>query len=399
VRITNKVMVKGYLSNLRTNLEEMKKKQEQLSSGHQVQRPSDDPFRVARTMELTASIGMNERYAKNIDEGIGWLYTTDSALGQIGDALQTIREKTVEGGNGAYGLEEKLAIAKHLRELKDHIVQVGNTAYDGRFVFSGDKTTESAFKTDENGNVTYQGTSRGLIKEMSPGVTMNVGTTGDSFKINVLDKNEWAGKTIDFNINGTNSSIILTNFTDNPTLSELVSDINSKISENTDLNGKISVNASGTDSLKFNIINSTDNISIENSSTADLGALEGTQISSTNNTVKPKTIEENLFKTLDDIIKKLENNENPGDKLNKLDDQINNILRTRSEVGAKQKRLEDMMDKNESETFNMTELLAKTYDIDIAQVLMESKVMESIYTASLNVGARILQPSLLDFLR
>ncbi|WP_203636505.1 hypothetical protein [Thermobrachium celere] len=47
----------------------------------------------------------------------------------------------------------------------------------------------------------------------------------------------------------------------------------------------------------------------------------------------------------------------------------------------------------------MTQLLAKTYDIDVAQKVMEYKVMESIYQASLQTGAKILQPSLLDFLR
>ncbi|WDU83946.1 hypothetical protein [Caloramator sp. Dgby_cultured_2] len=47
----------------------------------------------------------------------------------------------------------------------------------------------------------------------------------------------------------------------------------------------------------------------------------------------------------------------------------------------------------------MTELLSKTYDVDIAKKVMEYKVMESVYTASLQTGAKILQPSLLDFLR
>ncbi|WDC83923.1 hypothetical protein PL321_16140 [Caloramator sp. mosi_1] len=98
------------MNNVRVNLEEMQKLQNQLSSGHTVQKPSDDPFKVARTMELKASIEANERYKKNIEEGIGWLDTVDVALGQIGDALQTVREKVIQSGNGGYTETEMHAL-------------------------------------------------------------------------------------------------------------------------------------------------------------------------------------------------------------------------------------------------------------------------------------------------
>jgi flagellar hook-associated protein 3 FlgL len=71
----------------------------------------------------------------------------------------------------------------------------------------------------------------------------------------------------------------------------------------------------------------------------------------------------------------------------------------RADCGAKSSRLNAMKEKNDDETYNMTELLSKTSDIDVAKKVMEYKVMESIYTASLQTGAQILQPSLLDFLR
>lgn len=74
------------------------------------------------------------------------------------------------------------------------------------------------------------------------------------------------------------------------------------------------------------------------------------------------------------------------------------FLILRAEVGAKSNRLEAMSSKNEEETYNMTELLSKTQDIDIAEKYMEYSTMSSVYTASLKVGAQILQQSILDFL-
>ncbi|SEF99838.1 flagellar hook-associated protein 3 FlgL [Caloramator fervidus] len=297
MRITHKVLSQNFLANLRVNLENMQKYQNQLSSGHEVQKPSDDPFKVARTMELKASIAANERYHTNIQEGIDWLNTIDVALGQIGDALQTVREKTIQGGNGAYTKEERLAIAKHIRQLKEHIMQIGNTSYDGRYVFGGDKTTNPPFKM-EGDKVIYVGSDNGLYKEMANGVIIDISVKGSSFANEAKNQSE-AG----------------------------------------------------------------------------------------------------VFKTLSKIIEKLENDEDPSMLLGELDEHFNEILRLRADAGARQKRLEDMLSKNETETFNMTELLSKTYDIDVAKKVMEYKVMESVYTASLQTGAKILQPSLLDFLR
>lgn len=283
-------MTKNFLSNIRVNLEEMQKRQDQLSTGHVVQKPSDDPFRVARTMELKASLAANERYKQNIEECQGWLDTIDVALGQIMDVMQTIREETIAGGNGAYNDTERFALAKHFEQLKEHIVDIANTSYDGRYVFSGDKTNEKAFTIDPiTKKVVYNGSTNELVKEMSFGVTVNVGVTGN---------------TID-----------------------------------------------------------------------------------------------GIFNVIDKLIDKLNTNQYTGDELDNLDNEIKNLLKVRVEVGAKQNRLDYMLSKNEQETFNMTKLLSSTYDIDIAEKIMEYRNMEAIYIASLQTGAKILQPSLLDFLR
>jgi flagellar hook-associated protein 3 FlgL len=47
----------------------------------------------------------------------------------------------------------------------------------------------------------------------------------------------------------------------------------------------------------------------------------------------------------------------------------------------------------------MTELLSKSEDIDIAEKMMEFSMMSTVYQASLSTGAKILQPSLLDYIR
>ncbi|NLM95354.1 MAG: flagellar hook-associated protein FlgL, partial [Firmicutes bacterium] len=75
------------------------------------------------------------------------------------------------------------------------------------------------------------------------------------------------------------------------------------------------------------------------------------------------------------------------------------LLRWRSEIGAKVNRLEMTRERMTDFRLNVQKLLSQTEDIDLAQVVMELKMEENAYRTALASGARIIQPSLLDFLR
>lgn len=86
------------------------------------------------------------------------------------------------------------------------------------------------------------------------------------------------------------------------------------------------------------------------------------------------------------------------DSLDKLDEQIDKFLGLSAEVGAKENRLDAAFKKNEEETNNLKELLSETEDIDLAEKIMEYSMMENVYQATLATGAKILQPTLLNYL-
>ena len=87
------------------------------------------------------------------------------------------------------------------------------------------------------------------------------------------------------------------------------------------------------------------------------------------------------------------------ENLNAIDALMSNINRLRSEVGSKQNRMESAKEQNEEQNYNMTDILSKTEDIDFAEKTMEVSIMQTVYTASLQTSAKILQPTLMDFLR
>jgi flagellar hook-associated protein 3 FlgL len=86
-------------------------------------------------------------------------------------------------------------------------------------------------------------------------------------------------------------------------------------------------------------------------------------------------------------------------QLDVLDTRMETILSARSEIGAKTNRVELMKDRLSDLNVNLTDLQAKTEDADYEGLIMNSKIQENIYNASLSVGAKIISTTLVDFIR
>ncbi|BDU51081.1 flagellar hook-associated protein FlgL [Haliovirga abyssi] len=88
-----------------------------------------------------------------------------------------------------------------------------------------------------------------------------------------------------------------------------------------------------------------------------------------------------------------------GDGITQLETSLTKILRYRSEVGAKMNRMDQAEIKLKNQTINITDLLSRTEDTDVTKTIMDLKVQESVQSMSLSVGAKVIQPTLMDFLR
>ncbi|NQX47193.1 flagellar hook-associated protein FlgL [Paenibacillus tritici] len=86
-------------------------------------------------------------------------------------------------------------------------------------------------------------------------------------------------------------------------------------------------------------------------------------------------------------------------QLGNIDSRINKMLTVQADVGAKTNRIELMKNRLSDMEVNLTDLQSKTEDGDYAEMLMQSKIQENIYNASLSVGSKIIQSTLVDFIR
>jgi flagellar hook-associated protein 3 FlgL len=105
------------------------------------------------------------------------------------------------------------------------------------------------------------------------------------------------------------------------------------------------------------------------------------------------------FNLLSDLSEALNNSEEVGGFISELDDRIDQFMVCLSDIGAKTNRLELSGDRLSAENLNLNTLLSRNEDVDIAEAITNLKMEETVYRSALAVGARIIQPSLIDFIK
>ncbi|KAA0957456.1 flagellar hook-associated protein 3 [Planococcus sp. ANT_H30] len=105
----------------------------------------------------------------------------------------------------------------------------------------------------------------------------------------------------------------------------------------------------------------------------------------------------NLFNTLESMSANLK--AGTAIDLEKIDAGIDRLLTVGAENGARQNRLEAVENRLLASNLEIKSMLSRVEDIDYAEAVIKLKSEESIYQASLAATSKIIQPSLMDFLR
>ncbi|MFJ8234658.1 flagellar hook-associated protein FlgL [Ureibacillus sp. NPDC094379] len=113
-----------------------------------------------------------------------------------------------------------------------------------------------------------------------------------------------------------------------------------------------------------------------------------------------------LFNEIDQMFKQIGDEINSGATgselsahISTIDTNMNKLLSTRADIGAKQNRVELMDARLQSQEIIATKRMSENEDVDYEKTITEMITQESIHRAALSVGAKIIQPTLTDFLR
>jgi flagellar hook-associated protein 3 FlgL len=280
------------LGDLNRSMARGQKLQEQISSGKQLSRPSDSPTGTVTSLQLRGELRSTQQFARNADDGLGWLGTIQDKLGDASGRIIRVRDLTVQGLSSANNASARDAIAVEIDNIRQSMIGEANTKYLGRPVFGGTTPGEVAF--DDTGK--YVGNDGQTTRTVGPNAKVRIDTTG--------------------------------------------------------------AEAFGTGDTQ-------------------------------------------LFKVLDDISKALRtnNNQDLNDALGNLDTAHDLLKSTLSDVGARYNRITQMKQSADDHLLSVTSQLSDIEDVDLPKAIMELQIQQTSYQAALAASAKVIQPSLIDFLR
>lgn len=98
-RVTTQMTMAAAQSRLQAGAAKVADLTDQATTLKAIRKPSDDPAGTATAMQVRKEQAQAAQHARNADDAVGWLATTDSALAGVSKVLGKVRDLTVQAAN------------------------------------------------------------------------------------------------------------------------------------------------------------------------------------------------------------------------------------------------------------------------------------------------------------
>lgn len=336
MRVATNTQFNDFLYNMGVSGTKMQKTMNQLASLKEVSQSSENPLLVSKIMNLNVALDKNKTYNTEIKDSISWTDTQDGVLDTISNNMLRIRTLIQSSANGTSDAGELKANANEIRETIQSIVDALNTNYDGRYMFSGQKTDTPPFKF-ENDELTYQGSDGNLTRQLADGVSVDLITNGKEFMMGEKDILDAGG-----NPTGAKEHELTFYFR------ELLGTLDETMKAMEDIKTMAETDPNYADTLN-----------------------------------KIKDGQEKLA----------------GDDLKNIDVFSENFSNVRTKIGAISNRLKAAEERNNTEKLSLKETLSERQDVDVAEKFMQYQNEYLAYQSTMAMGTKIMQTSILDYVR
>lgn len=165
--------------NLTTSQTSLATSLQRLSSGLRINSAKDDAAGLAISERFTSQIRGLSQAARNANDGISLAQTAEGALGQVGDALQRIRELSVQSANATNSSSDRAALQQEVSQLVSEISRIGDTtSFNGLKILDGSYTNQQ-YQVGANAGETI-GVSIGDSRSSQLGATTATSTAGST---------------------------------------------------------------------------------------------------------------------------------------------------------------------------------------------------------------------------
>ena len=400
-----------YLRRQEFNLTGMQNK---IASQNRITNLRDDPIAAAHSVVLKSNITRLKQFADNAGEIQGRGRVAEAHIQESISILHRINELAVQGSNSTFSKEDTRMMAEEVNELLNQLIEVSNSRYgDGTTIFSGDRSLSLAFRATSGHvegsdravvtSVDYTGTIRNNLVEISENSYTETAFPGNSVF--------WAENQILI------SSRNAENFFVREDSSVLVDGVTVELKAGDNIHAVIAkINDSGApvraklDPVRNSLYLSTTQphqIWLE-----DVGngtVFQETGLIKSQDQRPPHNIADDARVSggsLFDVIIRLRDNLYTGNvedigsgSLKGIHDGLNHLVFQAGKLGTRDERLQIVKERLAFQIPEIQHMDSRRTDIDLAEAIMELKMLEFTHRASLQTAAKILPPTLLDFLR
>jgi flagellar hook-associated protein 3 FlgL len=130
----------------------------ELGTGSRINQPSDDPAGAAQLIQISDQNSQGDSFQRSIASLSGQFSTADATLASVVTALQRAISLGVEGANGTLSATDRADVASELSGIRDQLLSLANTSYQGQFIFAGTAETQPfVLDASSASGVTYAG--------------------------------------------------------------------------------------------------------------------------------------------------------------------------------------------------------------------------------------------------
>jgi flagellin-like hook-associated protein FlgL len=403
------------VSDLESSLQNLTALQQETASGKSLNQPSDNPSGTGEVLTLNAQLGRYQQYSSNISDGQSWLNTADSTLGSVVTALDKAQTDVLNGANAsAVGATSDEALSQEVLSIKQEILGLADTTYNNRPIFSGTYGTSpyplaaagaslttagalagsTTITTGTNDTLTYDlgGSAESLT--VAPGTytpaqlaaavqTASGGNLAASLspggELVLTATSQGSGSTLQVT-GGDAASALGFSATPTSTASGSVGDPASS-----SYNPSVAYNYSGSTTPVTRVVAPSQKLDV--SVTGDTVFGSGTS---------------SIFALLDTISQDLANGNTSalsGTDLSQLQSALNTVTQAQGTTGALGAALAQDATQTTNKVSAIQEQVANISDAKEDQVISELDLAQVSYQAALETTAKIIQPSLVDFLQ
>lgn len=401
MRVTLKSVNLNIQRNISRRYGDLAKLQEQLSTGKRLLRPSDDPIDVTNDLKMRTKQKQMKQYKRNMEDGLAYMGVSSTALTSMNDLLHRMRELAVQAANDTLIDTEREFIQQEVNQLFRQVISVTNTKFKGDYIFNGTQTKIPPFVIETSGTEAsdYTGVNMAHYNAdaLAVGSTVQLFTGLDnipvrnifpgSFKLEVQGTEYVEG--VDYTVNYETGELTLQN-------TDLLQDV-SPGSPNY---------AYGEFAISFDYL--TRGKDVYGNTVSSQGEVrreieEGISMAiniSADDVLRDEKSGLDMVGTLVRYNEALHTNDQQGIQkaLDEISSMFDSILNSQSEIGARVNRFEMTLGRNEEQYIEISALQSSLEDADMAEVISRYTLTENVYNAALQTAARVIQPSLVNFL-